>query len=340
MNKQKTKTIKINFKYFWPEFNPENNLFTNLLRKKYNVIISGKPDFMFFGIFSPKSTIFQKLAVFLNKRIKTRAYYYYFTRPIKKMLLKIRRTPGIKGNFVKIYYSGDIINLDMSQCDWAFTFRHDEEVNHPRHMRLPNYILKGSAKKLIESKKIPLSEIKKEKTKFCNFLYFHHVPLRDEFFKKLNKYKKVDAPGKCMNNIPPLGNKKDCRDSRFSNNWYEEKLKFLKPYKFTIAFENTSYPGYVDEKIYQAMVANSIPIFWGDPLIHKDFNVKSFINVHNFKNMDEVIKRIIEIDQDDKLYEEMLKQPWLPNNKPTKWFDENRILKRLVEIVERGEVCE
>ena len=42
------------------------------------------------------------------------------------------------------------------------------------------------------------------------------------------------------------------------------KLKIISNHKFNIAFENSSYPGYVTEKITDAFIANTIPIYWGD----------------------------------------------------------------------------
>jgi hypothetical protein len=41
-------TIKINFGYFWPDFNNEDNYFTRILSLKYKVEISDNPDFIFF----------------------------------------------------------------------------------------------------------------------------------------------------------------------------------------------------------------------------------------------------------------------------------------------------
>ena len=48
MARKGKRTIKINFKYFWKTFKPEDNFFTNLLKKNYNIEISENPDFLFF----------------------------------------------------------------------------------------------------------------------------------------------------------------------------------------------------------------------------------------------------------------------------------------------------
>ena len=59
------------------------------------------------------------------------------------------------------------------------------------------------------------------------------------------------------------------------------------------------------------MLANSIPIYWGNPEISKEFNTKSFINFHDYNTIDDVINKIIELDNNDKLYEEYLQQPFV-----------------------------
>lgn len=41
-------TIKVNFGYFWPDFDPANNYFTRVLSKKYKVEVSDDPDLFFF----------------------------------------------------------------------------------------------------------------------------------------------------------------------------------------------------------------------------------------------------------------------------------------------------
>ena len=114
----------------------------------------------------------------------------------------------------------------------------------------------------------------------------------------------------------------------------KEKLRFIKPYKFTIAFENKPESGWVTEKLTHPMLVNSIPIYFGHKDISKDFNTKSFINYNDFKNMKELIQHIIKVDNDEKLYNEYIKQPFYPGNKYTKDIHPNfsRFLKRFKEI--------
>ena len=45
----------------------------------------------------------------------------------------------------------------------------------------------------------------------------------------------------------------------------DDKHELLSRYKFVIAYENTAYPGYVTEKVIDAIVAGSVPVYMGAP---------------------------------------------------------------------------
>ena len=363
------KTIKIDFRYAWWHFNPENNILINLLRKDYNVIIDKEnPDYIFFSVYDQKRPIQSKTFGGIGRRIEKyfpRVYRglreaYYFKRERWKM-------PIIRGDFIKIFFTVENALPKMDKCDWAFTNEYDEELKHPRHMRISNYTFYTikDPKELVKGKNYNPKKIMKEKKKFCVFICSNDVSFRNKFFKKLCKYKKVESWGKCLNNmgrgIPRLVEvNKDIKSKGETKG--HVSTKFLEPYKFTIAFENASHVGYTSDRKIEPMLANSIPIYWGNPLIHREFNTKSFINYHDFerevkKNIPKIfleipiiewltkkhieketfkrmIKRIIRIDNNDKLYEEYLKQPWYNNNKPSKYLDKEIIRKRLRKIIE------
>jgi alpha(1,3/1,4) fucosyltransferase len=179
-----------------------------------------------------------------------------------------------KGNYIRIGYFCENITPDMSICEWAFGVPHEQKVNNPRYKRIqwhglnPAVLLKNFTENDID-------RIAYQKNKFCNFLYSHPVFYREEFFKQLSKYKKVDAPGKSMNNMASI-------DSLYQGDIWERKRKFLSEYKFTIAFENYAYPGYQTEKLYDAMQMNSLPIYCGDKYIQEIFNTQSFLNVPDY----------------------------------------------------------
>lgn len=176
-----------------------------------------------------------------------------------------------KGDYVRVGYYCECITPDLTNCEWAFGVPTNQEINNARYQRIQWH---GLDPKSLIKRINPEFEFNK-KTKFCNFLYSNHIPYREEFFRQLSKYRKIDAPGRSMNNTSPIENK-------YKGTKWEIKRQFLTPYKFTIAFESYVYPGYQTEKLYDAMQMNSIPIYCGDPLIGDVFNENSFINTANF----------------------------------------------------------
>ena len=206
---------------------------------------------------------------------------------------------------------GENFRPDFSECDYAFSYDFIED--NPRHFRLPLYALYDDVE-LLTLNKPSIDEITKSKKKFCCFIVSNkYCPERNHFFKKLSKYKKVDSGGRYLNNIGgPV----------------RDKIDFLKDYKFTIAFENSSFPGYVTEKPFEAMLVHTIPIYWGSPLVSKDFNTRSFINYHDFRNDEEVIQRIIEIDSYPEEYKTLLSEPYFENNLVNEYVKNENILNQ------------
>jgi hypothetical protein len=217
------------------------------------------------------------------------------------------RHPG-----VRIYYTGENTRPNFTHCDWAFSFDYND---HPRHLRLPYYFW-VNPRPLLQPRNIDAAL--SLKSKFCAFVYSNaKAKLRIKFLDKLSKYKPVDCGGAVRNNIGyRVG----------------DKISFLKPYKFNIAFENESFPGYTSEKIVQAFMGDTVPIYWGNPLVERDFNRDSFVNCHDFRSLDQAVEFIVALDRDDALYRRYLSAPAFPNNEPTPFIDENRILDRFEEI--------
>ena len=177
------------------------------------------------------------------------------------------------GNYTRIGYFCENIKPDLSICEWAFGVPREEDVKAPNYKRIQWHGLNPQL--LIKKNGYDPESVAASKTKFCNFLYSNRVPYREAFFTELSKYKKVDAPGRSMNNMPAI-------DTQYKGDKWEIKKQFLSPYKFTIAFENDIFPGYQTEKLYDAMMADSIPIYCGDPFVSNIFNNQSFINAAEY----------------------------------------------------------
>jgi len=184
---------------------------------------------------------------------------------------------------IKILWTAESVRPNFKICDYALSF---DYLDDPRHLRWPLYAL--AAPPLVSPIEIDVNVAMLKKTKFCNFLYSNPTcQVRNDFFHLLSTYKRVDSGGAVLNN---LGYR------------VRDKATFLSGYKFTIAFENSSHPGYVTEKIVDPLLAGSVPLYWGSEKVAEEFNPGCFINAHDYPNMADVVRRVIEVDQDDHLY--------------------------------------
>ncbi|MDD2539593.1 MAG: glycosyltransferase family 10 [Desulfuromonadaceae bacterium] len=207
----------------------------------------------------------------------------------------------LKYDCVKIFYTAENLRPDFNLCDYAIGFDYLEFGD--RYIRFPNYARYGDQFEQLENIRKVTSLT--DKDRFCNFLYSNAEadPARDQFFERLSEYKKVDSAGRHRNNMGAKAG------DRYDTNWRTSKIDFLKKYKFTIAFENSSSIGYTTEKIMHAFAAGSVPIYWGNPAIAKEFNKDSFVNCHDFSGFDQVISHVIQLDGNLERYLGTLNQP-------------------------------
>jgi hypothetical protein len=104
----------------------------------------------------------------------------------------------------------------------------------------------------------------------------------------------------------------------------------MKDYKFVMSFENSSYPGYNTEKLVDGFISKTIPIYWGDTNVNSDYNPKSFLSYHDYNNQDILIEKILELDNDDSKYNQMLLEQPIINYS---LFDENKLINFLNKIL-------
>lgn len=127
---------------------------------------------------------------------------------------------------------------------------------------------------------------------------------RNNFLNQLEKKYKVDYGGHYKNNINIIN------DQYFSDNF----TKIVSEYKFIVAMENSKEETYISEKILHGLLANTIPIYWGSDNICEYFNHDRFLYFNN-NTSDNIINKITEILNNDKLYLDIVNKPIFKNNK-------------------------
>ena len=294
--------IKINFTDFWPNFKKDDNYFYHLLNSKYDVVIDEEdPDLVFFSVSGS-------------------GVERYFGHRSKKIFYT--------GENCRPNFDGEDCvrsrQYSVRKCDFALTF---DYLDDPRNYRLPEWVIHmdwfntGNDPTRDPSYPVPVEHFTGRnttpKSRFCAFLYSRDVGDRCRILDIIQQYKKADCAGKVRHN---------------TDYWVEgrgdqiQKVDFVSTCKFTIAAENSKHTGYVTEKISHPMSVSSIPIYWGCDRIAEDFNEKAFINANKLSD-EELLQTIVNIDNDDDLYMEMINEPVFPNGKIRDSLTPDSVLK-------------
>ena len=144
-----------------------------------------------------------------------------------------------------------------------------------RKKNIPEHLIKSSLN--------DIHSLIHTKTRFCAYMYRYNIPHRVQLYELLNSYKKIDALGKSKNLNPFY---------KMDGDPYDDAVEKYKHYKFVLCVENRSIPGYITEKIINAMLAKAIPIYWGAPDVVQHFNPHSFICVSSFLNRNKLLEFI------------------------------------------------
>ena len=221
---------------------------------------------------------------------------------------------------VKIFCTRENIAPDFNFCDYAIGS--DYVTLGDRYFRFPSYYLDRENFAQMNDKTYFTSDNIRSKGGFCGFWYKldEQTPERDLFFERLSEYRPVEAGGPLHNNFEGV---------------VSERLPFLANHKFAIAFEECSHPGYTSDVLMQAFAAQTVPIYWGNPFIGREFNTQAFVNCHDFRSWSEVIEAVKRIDGNDELYLKMMRAPALSG--PERDIDrmEENLTAFLTSIIER-----
>jgi len=206
----------------------------------------------------------------------------------------------IYNDCVRIFYTGENQRPEFYNCDYAITF--DHPYNH-KMFRLPLYIIYEFDHQIFKNRRLRLKTddlfLKKADNNFCSFIVKNPgCQYRNEYFHTLSQFFPVASAGPLFNSL---------------NGWtprdVKEKVLFMSDFAFNLCFENSSYPGYCTEKLFEALCAKTIPIYWGSSTVGLDFNTKAFLNRYDFNSDEQFIKEIISIYKDEKEYNHIYMQP-------------------------------
>jgi len=279
------KTIRINYSGLSTrdEFDPNDNYLLNILKKHYDVEICDNPDYVLCGVLYDHGSFIW-------------GWYeeYILSYPCVRILIEGE-------NLVPDY------NLvDYSICQYPVKYL-DRNYYFPCGVEA---FIHGRMyfRELQDKDRDYSEEFLKTKEYFASFIASHdsEYNIRGEFFKALNQRKRVESVGTYLNNMP---------DGQTVQWLGGSKFDFQRKCKFSLCFESTKHEGFITEKIVEAFYADTIPVYYGSSNIKDIFNPKAFIDVSDYSSFEDAIDKIMEIENDDELYLEMLRQPIFNNPK-------------------------
>ena len=305
------------------------NFFVFVLTKKYNVIIDPiNPDLIIYSNLNFNEDLIDTK---LNDKPKVHDHH--------DMSKKFLFVSGEVADFVSMLHL---------ENHWSIGY---QKINHEKYLRQPSGIF--DVWTLFDESRLTDSpfnwltttrdydKIKNRNTGFCSITQSSHNDFRELIFNKLNEYKEVSASGPWKQNVPSSETLNRHQwlstiyNGRMDGLTYREKIGFFEKYKFNMSIHFTNTPYILQEKLFHAYFSGAIPIFYGNEFICEEgFNPKSFINLHDYDNLDDFLELVKRIDTDENLYKSYIKEPIYLDNKLPSYMNFDYTLEFLEKIIE------
>lgn len=143
---------------------------------------------------------------------------------------------------------------------------------------------------------------------------------RTEITKKVGTIDFVCCPGRLLHN-----------DNSLQDEYGDNKKAYLRQFLFNICAENASVKGYVTEKIFDALEAGAIPIYWGDPNPEPAILNPQRIVFWNESQVESVLSFIKELYVNIEKREEFLQEPIFVNTAAQQIYDHFSCLRKDLE---------
>ena len=320
----KNDEITVAFSEMWGGFNWNNNFFTDAMRQECKL---NNLDIKIKGVKYESINYTPNLVIF---------------GPFTNVNKSWEKVPN---SIPKIFFSAENWGLpteDSFQLCLS-PYRND----HSKHIRLPTWMIfidwfndsldLSTVDTNDNPNRMPLklamtshSNSFTDRKDFCAFVVSNPISqFRNEAFKALDSYKRVNSGGELYNNIGGRLNLKypggGCGDI--------PKYDFFSKHKFSLSFENSQASGYITEKVLHAKMAGCVPLYWGDKDTDTDFVQGSFINLSHLSSPEQIIKVVEKLEAYPEICAKIANTPILNEEKKQKALDIiSNISKKLLEI--------
>lgn len=171
----------------------------------------------------------------------------------------------------KIFFTGEnIFNSDYYTPYNRFRKHYLKNINlslgfsyteHSKYLRFPLWILYiippdsnlESIRNILDKYNDRSFRLTTGRENFCsNISRLDNIGIRKTMIDLINPIEEVKCAGDFMKNTDDLQKK-----------YGDDKIEYLKNFKFNICPENSDTPGYVTEKLFEAIISGCIPLYWG-----------------------------------------------------------------------------
>ncbi|KAL6007704.1 GDP-fucose protein O-fucosyltransferase 2 [Asimina triloba] len=135
------------------------------------------------------------------------------------------------------------------------------------------------------------------------------LPDRNRLAKKLLSLLPHHSFGKCLNNVGGLDRALDlypecANNANSAPSWWDHLHCAMSHYKFVLAVENTMTESYVTEKLFYALDAGAVPIYFGAPNVWDLVPPNSIIDGSKFKTLEDLASYVKALANDPVSYSE------------------------------------
>lgn len=207
---------------------------------------------------------------------------------------------------VRILVATEALSPDLNIFDYAISY--DISVDSDRLFRPHTWLRFESAFNFADFRSRRSNPLQ-ERELFCDFIYSNRDahPFRGRVFSLLSaNFVGVKSYGRVRNNahISDLG----INSAEFGKDWRREKIEIHRRHNFSLAVENARFPGYTSEKLITAFLGGTIPIYWGNTGVSREFNARAFVDVNNL-SPEEIVETVEFVKQDSVARWSMLQEP-------------------------------
>lgn len=241
---------------------------------------------------------------------------------------------------IKIFFSGENLRLPSwshyadallgdKDCQLSLGFDYFEDKRYFRFPLWFTYMFEPTLNEdLIKQRceQLRYPRIERREKFACMIARADFSGLRTEMYYALSALGNIDCPSELFHN-----------DDSLKNQYNDDKIAYMQRYLFNICPENSNAYGYCTEKVFEAIDAGCIPIYWGSYNVPepKILNSEAIILWDKESGGTDSICKIRKLLEDSNFITEFINQPRLqPNaemeilNVMTGLYDKLKILIR------------